>query len=99
MVVIQVTATASAGSRDRFEQVIREVVAEARASAGCGRYEWFRSPDDDRQVFVYGEFESEDAFARYRQGPVVKKIVQQLLPLLEARPAFKHFRASVMEQG
>jgi hypothetical protein len=55
--------------------------------------------DRDREVFVYGEFESEDAFAEYRRGPVVKKIGSQLLPLLEARPAFKHFRAIVMEEG
>ena len=99
MVVIQVAATAKIESGASFEQVLRQVVAEARQCAGCIRYEWFWVPDVERHVFVYGEFESEDAFADYRQGPVVKKIVAQLLPLLEARPTFKHFRATVMEQG
>lgn len=99
MVVIQVSATAKLESGARFEQVLRQVVDDARACAGCVRYEWFPFPDSERQVFVYGEFESEEAFAEYRQGPVVKKIGEQLLPLLETRPAFKHFRATIMEQG
>lgn len=99
MVVIQVSATAKVESGTRFEQVLRRVVEEARTCAGCVRYEWFRFPDLDRQVFAHGEFESEDAFTQYRQGPVVKRIGEHLLPLLEARPAFKHFRATVMEQG
>ena len=99
MVVIQVSVTAAAESGARFEQVLRQVVDEARSCSGCVRYDWFRSPDSDREVFVYGEFESDEAFAEYRQGPVVKKIAQQLLPLLETRPTFKHFRATVMEQG
>jgi hypothetical protein len=30
---------------------------------------------------------------------VVKRIGQQLIPLLEARPSFKHFRATILEQG
>lgn len=32
-------------------------------------------------------------------GPVVKRIGQELMPLLESRPSFKHFRATVLEQG
>jgi quinol monooxygenase YgiN len=98
MVLVQVTATAKVGGSE-FERVLREVIEDARRSPGCLRYDWFRSPDYDRQVFVYAEFESEEAFARYRQGPVVKKIGAELLPLLEARPAFKHFRATILEEG
>src|SRR5262245_11771790 len=99
MVVIQVSATAKVESGARFEEVLRQVVGDGRASAGCVRYEWFPVPDAERQVFVYGEFASEESFAEYRRGPVVKKIGEQLLPLLEARPSFKHFRATIMEQG
>ena len=43
--------------------------------------------------------ESEEAFAENRQGPIVQKIGEQLLPLLDARPSFKDFRATVMAQG
>lgn len=99
VVVIQVSVKAKAESVERFEQVLREVVAEARTGPGCCRYEWYRSPDAEREVFIYGEFESEDVFAEYRKGPVVKRIGEQLIPLLERRPSFKHFRATVLEQG
>lgn len=82
-----------------MEQVLRDVVAQARVESGCCRYEWYRSPDTEREVFIYGEFESEEAFAEYRKGPVVKRIGQELIPLLERRPSFKHFRATVLEEG
>ena len=99
MVVIQVSVKAKVESVERFEQVLREVVAEALIGPGCCRYEWYRAPDAEREVFIYGEFESEDVFAEYRKGPVVKRIGEQLIPLLERRPSFKHFRATVLEQG
>jgi hypothetical protein len=34
------------------------------------------------------------AFAHYREGPAVKKIGEQVIPLLEGRPSFKHLGAS-----
>jgi hypothetical protein len=41
----------------------------------------------------------DETFGQYRRGPVVKKIGEQLIPLLEAPPSFKHLRATVMEHG
>lgn len=99
MVVIQVSVKAKSESVERFEQVLREVVTQARGVPGCNRYDWYRSPDAEREVFVYAEFDSEDAFAGYRKGPVVKRIGEHLIPLLETRPSFTHFRATVLEQG
>jgi len=99
VVVIQVSVKAKADEAMRFERVLREVVAQARDVSGCSRYDWYRSPDAEREVFVYGEFESEEVFSAYRKGPVVKRIGEQLFPLLETRPSFKHFRATVLEQG
>jgi quinol monooxygenase YgiN len=99
VVVIAVWVKARTEGLDRFEQVLREVVSEARAEAGCSRYDWYRAPDAEREFFIYGEFDSEEAFAMYRQGPVVKKIGQQVIPLLEARPSFKHLRGAVLEQN
>lgn len=97
--VIAVWVTARSESLEKFEQVLREVVAEARGEAGCGRYDWYRAPGAEREFFIYAEFDSDEAFAAYRQGPVVKKIGEQVIPLLEARPSFKHLRATVLEQG
>lgn len=99
MIVVQVSIRAKPETLAPLEQQLREVVAEARRSAGCLRYDWYRSPDLEREMFVYAEFDSDEAFAQYRQGPVVKKIGERLIPLLEARPSFKHFSATVLEQG
>jgi quinol monooxygenase YgiN len=74
------------------------VIGEARQLKGCMRYEWYRSPDVERDVFVYAEFDSDEAFADYHDGPVVK-IPERLMPLLEAPPSYKHFCATVLQQG
>lgn len=99
MIVVQVSVESKPENAERVEELLREVVDEALQAPGCLSYGWYRSPDIDREIFVYAEFESEDAFTRYRKGPVVKKIGEQVLPLLERRPSFKHLRATVMEQG
>ena len=99
MIVVQVSVRAKPENVARLEQTLREVVAEARQSSGCLFYEWYRSPDVEREIFVYAEFDSEEAFAQYRKGPVVKKIGEQVIPLLEGRPSFKHLNATVLEQG
>lgn len=99
MIVVQVSVRAQPDKVERLEQLLRQVVTEARQLPGCTRYEWYRSPDAEREKFVYAEFDSEEAFAQYRKGPVVKKIGEQLIPLLETRPSFKHLSATVVEQG
>lgn len=99
MIVVQVSVRAKPENVERLEKTLRQVVGEARQAPGCLRYDWYRSPDVEREVFVYAEFDSDEAFAQYRTGPVVKKIGEQLIPLLETRPSFKHFSATVLEQG
>ena len=99
MIVVQVSVRAKPDDVVRLEQVLREVVAEARQSPGCLSYGWYRSPDAERQIFVYAEFDTDEAFAQYRNGPIVKKIGERLIPLLEGRPSFKHLSATVVEQG
>ena len=98
MIVVQVSVRAKPENAERLEPIVRNVVGEARQSTGCVRCDWYRSPDDERDVFVYAEFDSDEAFAQYRKGPVVK-IGEQVIPLLEGRPSFKHFSATVLEQG
>ena len=99
MIVVQVTARAKPENVARLEGILREVIAEARQSTGCLSYGWYRSPDIEREVFIYAEFDSEETFAQYRKGPIVKKIGEHLIPLLERRPSFKHLNANVLEQG
>ena len=99
MIVVQVSVLAKPESVAQLQQTLRQVVAEARLSPGCLRYDWYRSPDAEREIFVYTEFESDEAYAQYRKGPVARKIGEQLIPLLEAQPSFKRFSATVLEQG
>jgi quinol monooxygenase YgiN len=99
VIVVQVSVQAKAENVERTEQLLREVVAEARQLPGCIRYDWYRAPDVAREIFIYAEFESDEAFAEYRKGPVVKKIGTELIPLLAARPSFKHFGATILEQS
>lgn len=99
VIVVQVSVRAKPGNVERLESALRQVVGAARQASGCLRYDWYRSPDVGGEVFVYAEFDSDEAFAQYRAGPVVRKIGEQVLPLLEARPSFKHFSATVLEQG
>jgi quinol monooxygenase YgiN len=99
VIVVQVSVRAKREHAEKVEQILREVVGEARQLEGCMRYDWYRSPDIERKVFVYAEFASDEAFADYRRGPVVKTIAEQLIPLLEAPPSYKHFSATVLQQG
>jgi quinol monooxygenase YgiN len=99
VIVVQVSVRAKPEHAEQLEQILREVAAEARRLEGCTRYEWYRSPDVEGGLFVYAEFDSEEAFADYRRGPVVKKIGEQLIPMLETRPSYKHFSATVIQQG
>lgn len=98
MIVVQVSVRAKPENVERLEQLLREVVGEARQAPGCHRYDWYRSPDAAYDRFIYAEFASDEAFAQYRKGPVVKKIGAQLIPLLDGRPAFKHLNATILEQ-
>jgi quinol monooxygenase YgiN len=99
VIVVQVSVRAKPDNVERLEQLLREVVEDARQAPGCLRYDWYRSPDADHDLFIYAEFASHDAFAQYRKGPVVKKIGDQLIPLLDGRPLFKHFSATILEQS
>ena len=99
MIVVQVSVRANPEHAEHLEQILREVVGEARRLEGCMRYEWYRSPDVEGGAFVYAEFDSEEAFADYRTGPVVKKIVDRLIPMLKAPPSYKHFSATVLQQS
>src|SRR6516165_5559634 len=99
MIILHVLATYKRDEGLLFEERLRQVVGEATLLPGCTRYEWFRSPRHDCQVFICGEFESEDAFLQYQKGPIVKMIGEQLIPLLAASLTFKHFRAVVLERS
>ena len=97
-VLVVVTVRPKRESVREFERAIDDVIASARTLPGCLRYDWFRSPDSSN-VLAFAEFESEEAFAAYRSGPVVQRIGREILPLLDGRPRFRHYHATVLEEG
>jgi len=99
MVLIHVSVTTKDEAVNKFEPTLRSVVADARQTAGCEKYEWYRVPDSGQGYVIYGEFDSKENFERYQKSSVVKRIGEELIPLLIARPVFKHYDATVLESG
>jgi quinol monooxygenase YgiN len=97
MVVIHVSARVKDETVTNFEQRLREVVEDARRTAGCLKYEWYRDPDISNHFIIYGEFDAEDNFEAYLKSSVVERIGEELMPLLEGEPQFKHYQATVLE--
>ena len=99
MIIIYVSVSTPPENTSEFEDRLRRVVDAAKNVEGCLRYEWFKNPDSSNQFTIYGEFDSEENFALYKQSNVVEMIGRQLLPLTMSKPTYKHFRAEVFEQG
>ena len=99
MIVAQVSVEIKENAINEFEQIAREVVGAARLMPGCVKNEWYRVPDLPRRYDFYGEFDSKENFESYLQSAVVKRIGDELMPLLDGPPAFKHFEAVVFESS
>ncbi len=97
LVVIHVSAIAQQDKIQAFEEALHAIVRDAAAMEGCLRYEWYRVPDEPAKYAIYGEFDSEQTFERYRQSEIVKRIGSELIPRLVEKPGFRHYLASVME--
>jgi quinol monooxygenase YgiN len=95
LIIIYVAVRPTPTTVTTFEQTLRQVVDEARNTAGCLRYEWYRDPDAPLRYTIYGEFDTGENFANYLASAVVQRIGAELLPLLDAPPAFKHFEATM----
>ena len=99
MILIHVSVQPKKGLSVDFEQVLNEIILEARQASGCRKYEWYRSLDTPSPYVIFGEFDTKDHFEQYLQSNVVKRIGQELIPLLETKPAFKHYEAEVFKEG
>jgi len=97
MVLIHVSVKTKEDVAGEFERTLRQVVADARKTAGCVKYEWYRVPDFSKEYVIYGEFDSEETFKKYLNSAIVKRIGDELIPLLDAPPEFKHYKATVLE--
>ena len=99
MVLIHVAVKIKEDVANEFEQTLRQVVADAHKTTGCVKYEWYRVPDSPKGYVVYGEFDTKENFEEYLDSNVVKRIGDELIPLLDASPKFKHYEATILEDG
>ena len=97
MVLIHVSVTAKKDAASVFERTLRGVVDDARQTAGCVTYEWYRAADTRHGYVIYGEFAAKEHFEAYLNSAVVHRIGAELMPLLAAKPEFKHYEASILE--
>lgn len=99
MIVIHVSVKIKEDVANELERIAREVVGAARQLTGCLMYEWYRVPDSPRRYDFYGEFDSKENFEKYLESAVVKRIGDELIPLLAAPPEFKHYEATILESS
>ena len=99
MIVIHVSVTAKENATKEFEGILQKVVNEARNVAGCTKYEWYCVPNSACSFVVFGEFDTEENFKKYLDSSVVKRISEELFPLLVAPPTFKHYESNVLESS
>ncbi|HEY8676753.1 MAG TPA: putative quinol monooxygenase [Candidatus Dormibacteraeota bacterium] len=84
--VAAVTWTARAGTEQRVEEILAEMVVPTRAEPGCLMYEVHRSVDRPRVYFLYEQFVNEAAFILHIDSePYKRLIVGDAVTLLEHR--------------
>jgi quinol monooxygenase YgiN len=86
-------------NKAKIETVLTGIVTRARQLKGCLKYQWFVNPEDIYNYIAFAEFDSEENFALYRKSEIISMIGKQIVPLLKQKPAFKHFRTEIFEQG
>ncbi len=99
VIVIYVSVNVLPGTKEKFVANLIDIVSSARQVEGCLKYQWFINPNDISNYIIYGEFDTEKNFLLYKKSEVVSKIGKLLLPLLNGKPNFKHFRTQTFEQS
>ncbi|GIK65590.1 MAG: hypothetical protein BroJett018_33840 [Chloroflexota bacterium] len=97
MIVIYVAVNTQDHTAAEFERIIREIQADVRQMEGCVKNEWFCDPDIPLRYVMYGEFDSPATFEKYLNSAIVKRIGDELMPLLAAPPEFKHYSAAIFD--
>ncbi len=99
MIVVYVSVKTKENTANQFEQTLREIQADVRKMVGCIKNEWFPVPDVPRRYVIYGEFDTRENFEKYLNSAIVKRIGDELMPLLETPPEFKHYEATILESS
>jgi len=99
MIVAYVSVKTKKNASGDFEQIVNEIQHEVRKMAGCVKNEWYRDPHTPQRYVIYGEFDTREHFEQYLNSSLVKRIGDELIPLLDAPPEFKHYEATVLESS
>jgi autoinducer 2-degrading protein len=84
--VAAVTWQAKAGTEQRVEEILAEMVVPTRAEPGCLMYEVHRSVDRPGVYFLYEQFVDEAAFTHHIESePYQRLIAGEAVTLLEHR--------------
>lgn len=70
--------------RDRVRGLLLEFVGPARQEEGCLYYDLFEDASDPTAFTILDGWATEAAAARHGEHPNVKRVLEQLLPLLTA---------------
>jgi quinol monooxygenase YgiN len=96
MIVAYVSVKTKENTASDFERLIHEIQSAIRNMTGCVKNEWYRDPQTPLRYIVYGEFDTRENFENYLNSAVVKRIGDELIPLLAAPPEFKHYSATIL---
>ena len=99
MIVVYVAVKIRQGTSSKFERILSEIQREVRKMPGCVKYEWYSVPNDPERYITYGEFLTQEDFENYLNSASVKRINDELIPLLEIPPEFKHYQATLLESS
>lgn len=99
MIIIHVSVMTKENMQQNLERTIREIQIEATSFEGCMSYEWHHYPDIPQSYFIHGEFDSQVHFEAYLNSNLVKRIANELIPLLSAPPQFRHFQATILDES
>ena len=99
MIVVYVSVKIRPGATSGFERMISEIQGEVRKMPGCVKMQWYSVPNDPERYITYGEFVTQEDFERYLNSASVKRINDELIPLLEVPPEFRHYQATILESS
>ena len=97
MIVVHVSVQTKVETASEFEQKITNIQHMVLTMEGCLKNEWYRVPNAPQRYVAYGEFDTREHFETYLKSDAVKRIGDELIPLLAAPPEFKHFEATIFD--
>lgn len=94
MIVIHVKVKVKEDRRADFIQHANQEVKVARGYNGCLQYYWAEALDEPNIFSIYEEWESPEAFDRYKDSDHFKHLNEVFAPLMAAPPLSNYYSAT-----